>query len=69
MGKKRYRDISCPRSAEAAYSHFLVLFLKLLLLSKSFQHKPAETEIARAAGLIDGCVQSHRLIGSALVGV
>lgn len=70
-GKKKsfYRDVSGSRSAEAAYNCFLVLFLKLILLSETFQQKPAETEITRVPGLIDGHVQSHRVIGFARVTV
>jgi len=66
-GKKLfYRDISGAHSAEAAYNYSLVLFLQLMLLSETFQHKPGKTEITRVSGLIDGCVQSHCLIGFAL---
>lgn len=35
-----YRDISGFQSAEAAYNSFLVLFLRLILLSETLQHKP-----------------------------
>lgn len=69
LWKKMYKDISCPRSSETACNLFLVLFLKLLLLSETYQHKPAKTKITRASGLIDGYVQSHCLIDFALVAV
>ena len=64
-----YRDVSGSCSAEAVYNCFLVLFLKLILLSETFQCKPGETEITRVSGLIDGYVQSHHLTGLALVTV
>lgn len=71
MEKKKlfYRDISGSRSAEAAYNCLLILYLKLILLSETIQQKRGETGIIRVSGLIDGCVQSHHLIGFAPVTV